>query len=157
MSNNPFPPNPYSPNPHAAGNFQGSGNAANVADAVSAPAISLIVVSLICIVCVLIALGADAFLVFSGIAERMRENNAGIDKETQITIRVIGALVIFAINSVILFAAIRMKSLRSYPLALTGAILAAIPCISPCYFIGIPFGIWAIVVLMRPEVKQAFH
>ncbi|GAA5509449.1 hypothetical protein [Novipirellula caenicola] len=157
MSNDPFPPNPYSPNPHGSAGYQGPGNATNAADAVSAPAISLIVVSLICILCLLIALGVDAFLVFSGMADRLQENNAGFSKETQIKVRVIGSLVLIAINSFILFTAIRMKSLRSYPLALTGAILAAIPCISPCYFIGIPFGIWATIVLMRPEVKQAFR
>ncbi|WP_372721517.1 hypothetical protein [Novipirellula sp.] len=157
MSNNPFPPNPYSPNANDPGQFGGPGNVSNAAAAVSAPAISLIIVSLICIVCMVIAMGVDAFLLFSGAAARLPANNAGINKETQIFIRVFGSCVIIVINCLILFSAIRMKGMKNYSLALTGAIMAAIPCISPCYFIGIPFGIWAIIVLMRPEVKQAFH
>jgi len=36
------------------------------------------------------------------------------------------------------------------------SILAMVPCISPCCLLGIPIGIWALVVLMKPEVQQAF-
>jgi hypothetical protein len=53
----------------------------------------------------------------------------------------------------------RMRSLRSYGLSVTGAIVAAIPCLSiascPC-FLGLIFGIWALVVLLNPDVKNAF-
>jgi hypothetical protein len=31
-----------------------------------------------------------------------------------------------------------------------------IPCISPCCLLGLPIGIWALVVLLKPEVKAAF-
>ena len=137
--------------------FSRPGNGANAKSLVSAPAISLIVVSAICIFCMFIAMGIDAYLLLSGMAGRLPANNVGWAKETQITVRVIGACFIIAINSLILFSAIKMKGLRNYSLALTGAILAVIPCISPCYFLGIPFGIWALVVLMRPEVRQAFR
>jgi hypothetical protein len=55
---------------------------------------------------------------------------------------------------------IRMRSLRSYGLCVTGAIIAAIPCVSlascPC-FLGAIFGIWALVVLLNPDVKNAFR
>ena len=36
------------------------------------------------------------------------------------------------------------------------SILAMIPCLSPCCLIGLPIGIWALVILMKPEVKAAF-
>jgi hypothetical protein len=29
--------------------------------------------------------------------------------------------------------------------------------VSPCCFIGLPIGIWALIVLAKPEVKAAFH
>jgi hypothetical protein len=29
--------------------------------------------------------------------------------------------------------------------------------LGPCCIVGIPFGIWAIVVLSKPEVKRAFE
>lgn len=53
--------------------------------------------------------------------------------------------------------AVKMKNLQSYALAMTAAILMTIPCVSPCVFLGIPFGVWALVVLVRPEVKAAFR
>jgi hypothetical protein len=50
-----------------------------------------------------------------------------------------------------------MKNLQSYGLAMTASIVAMIPCISPCCILGLPFGIWALVILNRPEVKAAFR
>ena len=32
-----------------------------------------------------------------------------------------------------------------------------VPCISPCCLVGLPIGIWALVVLNKPEVKGSFH
>lgn len=61
------------------------------------------------------------------------------------------------IGLVIFFAALKMKKLENHTLAVTGAVLAMIPCISPCCWLGLPFGIWALVVLNKPEVKGAFH
>jgi len=57
---------------------------------------------------------------------------------------------------VVLVGAIKMKGLENYGLALTASILALIPCTSPCCFLGLPFGIWALVVLSDPVVKAAF-
>jgi hypothetical protein len=45
----------------------------------------------------------------------------------------------------------------SYAMAMTATILALLPCFSPCYLIGIPFGIWALVVLIDPNVKEDFQ
>jgi hypothetical protein len=51
--------------------------------------------------------------------------------------------------------AVMMLRLRNYPLAATASIVAMIPW-SPGYFLIMPFGIWACVVLGRPEVTEAF-
>jgi hypothetical protein len=72
------------------------------------------------------------------------------------TIGVATSVIGLIIAGVIFFGARRMQELRSWGLALTVSILAMIPCISPCCLIGLPIGIWAIVVLVRPEVKAAF-
>ncbi|HEY3762015.1 MAG TPA: GYF domain-containing protein [Verrucomicrobiae bacterium] len=67
---------------------------------------------------------------------------------------------LFALVTLIflLIGAIKMNSLRSYELAVTAAILAMIPCVtSCCCILGLPFGIWALVVLMKPEVKSHFN
>jgi hypothetical protein len=61
------------------------------------------------------------------------------------------------VHGLILFGGIQMLRLRSYGLALASGILGVIPCASPCCVLGIPFGTWALIVLMRPEVKAAFH
>ena len=51
--------------------------------------------------------------------------------------------------------AVQMMRLRSYPHAVAAAILAMLPW-SPGWLLGLPFGIWALVVLRRPDVKMAF-
>ena len=57
----------------------------------------------------------------------------------------------------IIFAALKMRELRQWELCLAASIVAMIQCISPCCIIGLPIGIWALVVLLRPEIKEAFH
>jgi hypothetical protein len=49
-----------------------------------------------------------------------------------------------------------MRSLGSYWLSMTGSIVSIIPCITGCCCTGIPFGIWALVVLVRQDVKDGF-
>ena len=63
------------------------------------------------------------------------------------------------ISGLMLFGALKMKELRAYPLALTAAIIALIPClgVNGCCCIGMPVGAWALYVLTRPEVKGAFR
>lgn len=57
----------------------------------------------------------------------------------------------------IIYAALKMKDLSQYGLCMAASILAMIPCISPCCIIGLPIGIWCLVVLTRPDVKASFH
>jgi hypothetical protein len=56
----------------------------------------------------------------------------------------------------VLVGALRMKALRSYEFSMIAAILAIFPCVTTCCLIGLPFGIWAIIVLRRPGVKGQF-
>jgi hypothetical protein len=60
------------------------------------------------------------------------------------------------ISVFVLFGALRMQKLASRGLALTAAIVAMVPCFSPCCVIGLPIGIWALVVLGKPEVQSQF-
>lgn len=69
---------------------------------------------------------------------------------------IVGAIIGLAVAGFILWAALQMKALRQWTLAVVASILAMIPCISPCCIIGLPIGIWALVVLLKPEVKAAF-
>ncbi|MGO8763967.1 MAG: hypothetical protein ACLQSR_02390 [Limisphaerales bacterium] len=69
---------------------------------------------------------------------------------------IIDALFGLAVSILIWMGAARMMALRSYEFAVTATVLAMIPCLSPCCLIGLPFGIWALVVLRKPEVKSRF-
>ena len=68
----------------------------------------------------------------------------------QVVVPVLGIL----LNGLIIFGAIKMRKLTDFGLCMLSAILAVIPCCSPCCCIGIPFGIWALVVLNQPEVRS---
>ena len=75
------------------------------------------------------------------------------------TINLSISLITAIVGVIVLLAGIRMLKLRSYGLAVTGSILAMIPCLSwmACCGIGEVAGIWALVVLMSPDVKALFR
>jgi hypothetical protein len=68
-----------------------------------------------------------------------------------------GAALTILVSILIFLGARKMQSLQSYGWAMTSAILSMLPCLSPCCLIGLPMGIWALVVLISPEVKAAFR
>jgi len=76
-------------------------------------------------------------------------------------INIVNLLLMLGISILILMAALRMKSLRSYGLAVAGSVVAMLPCVSfgcvPCCILGLPIGIWALVVLNQPDVKSQFQ
>jgi len=68
----------------------------------------------------------------------------------------IGLTVVSIIPSLLIFVgALQMRRLRLYGLAMIAAIMAMLPCTAG-WFIGLPMGIWALVVLLRPDVREAF-
>lgn len=73
-----------------------------------------------------------------------------------IAIRCVGILICLFL----LYGALKMKKLESYGLSVAVSILAMIPCVAPCYspccIVGLPIGIWALVVLSKPEIKGSF-
>jgi hypothetical protein len=54
------------------------------------------------------------------------------------------------------FGGIRMKQLHGYGWAVTGSLLAAIPCTSMCCCIGLPIGLYALVTLFGSDVRMGF-
>lgn len=59
-------------------------------------------------------------------------------------------------NWVILFGSWNMRQGTRYRLAYVSAVLSSIPILSAAGYLGIPFGIWALIVLHRRDVKEAF-
>lgn len=69
---------------------------------------------------------------------------------------IVSSVIGLVIAAVIIYAGIRMLKLEAWGLAVAASILAMIPCVSPCCIIGLPVGIWALVVLIGDDVKMVF-
>lgn len=61
-----------------------------------------------------------------------------------------------ALSALVTYAGWQMRQLRGWTLSMAGAIVAMLPC-SGCCLLGLPIGIWAVVVLIDQEVKRAFE
>lgn len=70
---------------------------------------------------------------------------------------IFGLVLGLTVNSLILIGGVKMMKLQTWGLALTAAILVMLPCGSFCCCLGLPLGIWAIILLNKPEVKGAFR
>lgn len=122
---------------------------------VSAPAIALMALGGMGLGFAMLGIVINVLL--GGIAAANGDEQAAIGMLVQGTVGVAQGLVGLAVNGAIVFGAWKMKNLQLYGFSLTSGILAMVPCFSPCCLIGIPFGIWALVVLNEPEVKASFH
>ncbi|NVJ04264.1 hypothetical protein HUW63_03280 [Myxococcus sp. AM001] len=139
-----------------------SPDGAGAKEAVSLPAILLMVLSAITVLLGLVNVlqafgGADPaveqMLEDPNLPEGARQFLAGM---TTTSGKLLLALPTLVLNSIVFFGALKMKNLQSYGLAMAAAIISVIPCCGPCACLGIPVGIWALVVLNKPEVKAAF-
>lgn len=66
-----------------------------------------------------------------------------------------GNLLGLILNGMILYGGLQMRSLKNFSFARSAAIAALIP-IQCCFIASVPVGIWALMILSRPEVKNAF-
>jgi len=141
----------------------GSTNTAAAREAVSTPAILLMVTAGLGVVMALLSLltslagGGD---VTPEQLEQLRQ--AGMEKfipwlQRSRSFGSFGNLLTLALSGVTFFGAMKMKNLQNFGMAMAASIIAIIPCFGPCCCIGIPAGIWALVVLNKPEVKAAFR
>ena len=72
-------------------------------------------------------------------------------------IGVVTSIIGMIVSGIIVLGAQKMKNLESRGLAMASAILAALPCISPCCIVGLPIGIWAITAMNDPQVKAVYQ
>ncbi len=64
------------------------------------------------------------------------------------------SLLVFAL---VIFGGVKMLRLQARGLVMTAAILVMIPCFtSCCCLLGLPLGIWVIVLINKPEVRSQF-
>jgi hypothetical protein len=136
---------------------QVSGRQVEPATQVQAPAVAMIVVSLVALIVGTLGLIADVFLIVSGMVEKLEAMNDGPTSEyTDIAIRVIWGIILLVASSFVLYGALQMKRLKNYRVAVAASIVAMIPLVGPCCLLGIPFGIWAVITLAKPGVRQSF-
>jgi GYF domain 2 len=133
---------------------------AHAENEVSGPAIGLMVVGALGI-----ANGIISIIIhLTGITFNSLNNMNGMNNPQMMQFMQFGsgALgIVFALLKIILgifviFGALKMKALQQHSLAIGAGIVAVIPCISPCCCVGIPIGIWALIVLNKPEVRSYF-
>jgi hypothetical protein len=129
--------------------------------AVSAPAICLIVTAILGILNSAAGVVMNlAGVTFSGFGMPKDPQFAEVERLVQFfsgSVGMVAGLVQVALGALVLWGAFRMMKLQAYGLAVAVSIIAMIPCVSPCCCLGLPFGIWALVVLSRAEVKAAFR
>jgi hypothetical protein len=141
------PPPPSMPMP-------GAFTSSAAANQVSGPAIGLMVLAIVELV--FQALGAIMHLAGASLFSTARMPSEAWVQMFSGTMGLIFSVLGMLISGLILLGAFKMKRLENYGLAMAASIIAMLPC-SLCCVIGLPLGIWSIVVLSKPEVKSAFH
>ncbi len=124
---------------------------------VSGPATALVVLGIMGIIFFII--GVATFVLGVGLLA-LEPQGPGRDVAEELAVNVVlgsvQSVIGFVVSVLILIGAIKMYRLKSHGWATAAAILAIIPCVSPCCILGLPFGIWALVALGDPVVKAAF-
>jgi hypothetical protein len=59
-------------------------------------------------------------------------------------------------GSLVLYAGIKLKQLKSYGMVMAGCIIAMLPCFDACCLLGLPFGIWALVLIHDDQIRRHF-
>ncbi len=142
--------------------FRGVGGGRDAAGAVQGPATALLVTGILGAIAVLIG-GA---LAMSGVGATAPAGD--LPPELQKVVEMlrqlqspamvaIDSIIKLAVAGLIIFASSRLKKLESFPVVVTAAILAMVPCTSPCCCVGLPVGIWVLVAIFKQDVKSSFR
>jgi hypothetical protein len=150
----PYPASAPTPTPLSTGDSREA-----ALKAVKGPAIALIVTASLGVVLYLIAGFARLFghpmdpEMLSRFPPEMR---SWIQQSQQGSLNGLLNLAVAAINGFVLLGAIKMLRLQSYGLCFAACIVAMLPCMNCCCILGLPFGIWGLIVLNKTEVKSQF-
>jgi hypothetical protein len=139
---------------------------------VSTPAMLLIVASLIALLVEVGFLGlmvAKPTVFYDMMVDMIEKQPPGPEKQRQLNdlkqqeaqmrldnpLNIGSAVLGLILNAVSVVGGFMMKKLSGYPLAISGAVCGVIP-MGGCCCLTMPVGIWALVVLMNQDVKDAF-
>ena len=172
MSNNPY----QAPMGYDPGGPSGGGSSQAALAKVKPPAIALLIVGALNIIGSLYGIGNSALFLagmhpaaaqqakqfeelrqqggdaaeFAGMMEQISSSFQG---PVGLGLNVLALIVAV----VIILGALKMMKLESYGFAKTAAILVMIPCLSNCCVVGIPIGIWGLIILSSVDVKNSFR
>ncbi len=150
--------------PHAPSPFASPAGRPGALNEVNGPAIGLMVVAIL-------GAGAEFFGIiynlfgvsFANLNGMKGMNFPGQNPEMLRFIQTMSGTVgvIFGVIKILLavfifYGALKMKALEKHTLCIVASIVAVIPCVSPCCCVGIPLGIWALIVLNKAEVRDYF-
>ena len=154
MSNNPYRQPQGAP--HAA-----PFNRAAVESKLKVPGVALIVVGSIG----MLLMGGYGIInliaVLSGALPPPPPEMQGVELQSY-HVGVYGAVIMIPLNALlqilVIFGGIAVVRAKGRGMAMTGAVLSVIPCLSSSLcMLGIPFGIWSLIVLSDSNVKQLFR
>jgi len=128
-------------------------------DEIRGPAIALMIVGIINCILGILRIGLSVWIM--AMHELEQRNRPEFDSMQPMMIfagvsGIIIAILGIVAGAFVIYGAIKMRKLKGYRWAMASSILAMIPVISFCCILGLPFGIWSIVVLCKPDVKDAF-
>ncbi len=84
------------------------------------------------------------------------ENTLNTDRDGYVRQNAIVLSVRAVFDVVAILSGWYMRRLSRYGLSVAGAVVSLLPLATGCCVTGIPFGIWALIVLSRPDIKAAF-
>lgn len=124
---------------------------------ISGPSVGLLITGILGVVIELTSFIAGFF--GTGLLALMDENDLPEQLESVLngSFLTASSFVGLLIAVFLVYASVKMKELNQWGLCMAAAVLAMIPCISPCCVVGLPIGIWCLTVLTKPYVKAAFH
>ncbi len=136
----------------------GTPSTADVSGLVTGPAIGLIITAALAVLANIAGLLVNIFGASLLSLQGMQGGpNDALASMMQGTVGVISSILGIVASGFVLLGGFKMLKLQSYTLAMVASIVAMIPCfVGFCCLIGLPVGIWALVVLNKPEVKSAF-
>ena len=122
---------------------------------VQGPAIALIVAGVLGILTTLAWAAALGIVVPQQIEALERELNEPVLPGLVYGAHGVSILISLACGACSLWAGLQMRRLQHWVVCVVACFVAMIPCFT-CCCLGIPVGIWGLVVLLNDEVKEAF-
>jgi hypothetical protein len=158
------PPLPPSPTPFGVG-AQNPAAQSFAQDEINAPSIGLMVTAGLSVILVLMSLVMNLSGATMSSWNQM-QSSPGMDPQMLEMIKkfqgfsqtfgVFEGILHLLLAGFIFFGAMKMRKLENFGLCVAACIVALVPCISPCCCLGLPIGIWALIVMNRPEVRIHF-